>query len=465
MPDDACLRVEDCGDPAFAACVDNECRTRCTDQSQCNGGECVLGGCVERPLLDTSAVGRVALPSATTTRVTVGSFVVPDPAGDGTAPLTLPYDDGFADVAVVVEDTTERDWSSHVATMQRVRTATEVVQLGVPTRIDVGHEGARPLQWNVQTLMSSDATTVAAEPMPDGQAAYLWLIETPDPPTSDDRPGQFAAFARGAGGAMSMSGNDTQRLPGRAFIATGFGASGDGPAWGLRVVDGSTSELQIAGPGAGGPGVARVAIPDDTGRLDLVGSLRAALARTSDGLVRFIRLSGIEDLSAASFELETRSSCAPGLVDRSVVADGNYVVATCEGARVTLSRIACPAAESRALEPCAVSPWLALEEPAAVRAVELESWPGGVVVVTRDEFGVHARPVAEEASADAPGLRYEAVLPESYRVDALTDFHLVHAASAAATRGDGTITVIAGLYVDDNDVAQIRLGVLEVAAR
>jgi hypothetical protein len=264
---------------------------------------------------------------------------------------------------------------------------------------------------------------------------------------------------------MSMSGNDTQRLPGRAFIASGFGASGDGPAWGLRVIDGATSEPQIAGPGAGGAGVARVAIPNDTGRLDLVGSRRAALARTRDGLVRFIRLSGIEDLSAASFELASRSSCAAGLVDRDVVATGNYVVATCEGSRVQLSRIVCPAAESRALEACEVSPWLALEEPATVTSVELESWPGGIVVVTRDDGGVHARAVAEEASAEAPGLRYEAVLPSSYRVDALTDFHLVHTASNVATRGDGSITVIAGLYVDDNDVAQIRLGVVEVSAR
>ena len=465
LPDDACVTVADCGDPAFAACVDNECRTRCTDESQCNGGECVLGGCVERPLLDTSAVGRVALPSATTTRVTVGSFVVPDPASDGSSPLLLPYDEGFADVAVVVEDTTVGEWTSHVATMQRVRTATEIVLLGVPTRIDVGHRAARPLQWSVQTLDSSDAATVAAEPMVDGRAAYLWLIETPDPLTSDDRPGQFAAFARGSEPAMSMSGDSpTQRLPGRAFIATGFGADGEGPAWGLRVVDGAVSELQIAGPGAGGLLAAHVPIAGDSARLETVGSRRAMLVRTADGLVRFLRLSGDEEILHAVFELEERSSCAPGLVDRAIVAPGNYVVATCQGARISLSRITCPVVESRALEPCEITPWLALEEPMPLASVELESWAGGVVIVSRDAQGVHLRALADDATAAALGVRYDAVLPPSYRTDALTDYALLHVRANAAVRADGAVVVVAGFYIDDNDLAQIRLGVLEVTA-
>lgn len=465
VPDDECLSVEDCGDPAFAACVDNECRTRCTDQSQCNGGECVLGGCVERPLLDTSTVGRVALPRASATSVTVGSFVVPEPASDGSVPLTMPFDEGFSDVAVVVEDTTVGEWSTHVATMQRVRVAAETVQLGVPTRIDVGHQGTRPLQWSVQTLRSSDATTVAAEPMVDGRAAYLWLFETPDPPTSPDRPGQFAAFARGTEPEMSMSGESaTQRLPGRAFIATGFGADGEGPAWGLRVVDGSVSELQIAGPGAGGDLAAHVPIEGDSGRLDTVGTRRAALVRTSDGRVRFLRLSGDEMILHAVFELAERSSCAPGLVDRAIVAAGNYVVATCQAERVSLSRITCPSVESRSLEACEITPWLALPEPMPPASVELESWAGGIVLVSRDAEGVHVRPLADDASPAALGVRYDAVLPSSYRTDALTDFELLHVAANAAVRADGAIVVVAGFYTDDNDVSQIRLGVLEVSA-
>jgi hypothetical protein len=98
-------------------------------------------------------------------------------------------------------------------------------------------------------------------------------------------------------------------------------------------------------------------------------------------------------------------------------------------------------------------------------SVELESWAGGIVLVSRDAQGVHLRPLADDASPAALGVRYDAVLPSSYRTDALTDFELLHVAANAAVRTDGAVVVVAGFYTDDNDVAQIRLGVLEVTAR
>ena len=98
--------------------------------------------------------------------------------------------------------------------------------------------------------------------------------------------------------------------------------------------------------------------------------------------------------------------------------------------------------------------------------MSLESWPGRVVVVTHDKQGVHVLPLTDDASTAsvATSSRLEAVLPSSYRVDALTDFQILRAASNAASRAGAAIVVVSGLYRDDNDIAQLRLGVVEVSA-
>lgn len=458
-PDDTCVRVEDCGDPAFARCVNARCQTTCTEDAECAGGDCVLGGCVERASMDETEVGRVALGAPGPMQVAVGSFAIADPDGAG-EPLTLEHDDGFAEVGVVVEDASSSgEWAVHVATMQR--TATE---RGKPTRIDLETVGVTPLRTSVTTLDGSDATTVAAEPMPDGTPAYLWLVETPDDPLSLDRPGQFAFFMHGTEINQTMSTDSpSRRVPGRAFLARGFGSAFDGPAYGLRMVDGATSEIQVTGPGAGGADVLRIPVDDDLGRLDTAGTARAFVTRTSDGTVRFVRLAGTENLMGASFEMG-RSTCAPGITDRGVIAEGTYALATCEGARTTVWRIVCPTGDSRALLECAVSTQLTIEEPEAPSALELETLPGGIAIVSRDAAGVHVRLVSDEATSSASSVFYDAVLPVSYRVNALTDYALEHFAANSATRGGASIVALAGHYVDDSGIAQVRVGVLDMAA-
>ncbi len=459
-PDDSCVRVEDCVDPAFSRCVNGSCQTACSEDAECAGGDCVLGGCVERALVDQSEVGRVALGAPGATDVSVGSFVIADPDGGG-EPLTLEHDDGFADVGVIVEDASSMgQWAIHVATMQR--TATE---RGKPTILDVDVDGVMPLRTAIATFDGSDATTVAAEPMPDGRPAYLWLLETPDAETSDDRPGQMAFFMRGTDGTQPMNngGNFAQRMPGRAFIARGFGMAFDGPAYGIRVVDGARSEIQITGPGAGGDLAFRMPIEGDSGRLETAGTSRAIALRTRGGEVTFLRLAGTEDLMGASFAMGT-STCAPGITDRDVIAEGTYALATCEGARVTVRRIVCPTGDSRALLECIVSTQLTIDEAEAPSAVELETLPGGVAIVSRDGAGVHVRLVSDQATSSATTVRYEAVLPVSYRVNALTDYALEHVAANGASRGGASVVMLAGHYVDDSGIAQVRVGVLEMAA-
>ncbi|MBN8610025.1 MAG: hypothetical protein J0L92_05545 [Deltaproteobacteria bacterium] len=457
-PDDSCVRVEDCGDPTFSLCVNARCQTTCTSDTQCAGGVCVAGGCAEQPDVDAAEVGAVALGASVASTTRVGSFVVVDPEAPE-SPLTLSVDEGLMDVAIVVEDaSSEGLWVSHVATMQRDGT-----ERGVPTRIDVDHRGLESPRTALVMLDGAESATVAAEPMPDGQPAYLWL--TNDPFASPTYPDTFARFARGNGATAPMNGggNRTQRIPGRAFIATGFGPMGQGPAWGFRVVDDGVSEIQTNGPGAG-MDVARVTLePTDRGRVDAVGSFRSYLVRSGAGTVRFVRLVGDESLMAAAFELDTPSSCAPGLADRNVVRAGNYVIATCDGADVVLRTVTC-AASGSGLEPCTVLPALTITEPLAPLGVSLETWPGGVVLVVEDAEGIHVRPIAQIADTLRSTIRYEGVVPHEYRVDALTDYTLAAWSANTAWRDGAGVLVIAGLYADDNDIAEVRIGLVEVTA-
>jgi len=466
-PDDSCRSVEDCADPTFSLCVESRCQTACVEDAECAGGDCVRGGCVERASPDSDQVGTIALGSPSRTTTVVGSVVVRAPDGFRRA-LVLAQDVGFSDVGVVVEDTgAAGPWSVHVATMQRLRVASERVDFGVPTRVDVELSGLLMTHSSWESMAGSDATSVAAEPMGDGRPAYYWVIGAPDPEGSDDAPGRFAMFARGAEPAMTMSTSFTTRFPAQAAIARGLGDAQDGPGWGFRVVDGASSEYQVGGPMGGAGSEAHVSLEAGNGPVDAEGSVRSFVLREQSGRVRFVRLQGPELLRAASFDLVASSSCAPGLTDRFVLAAGNYVAATCDGPVVTLHNIACPSAESRGLDPCTITSWLTLTEPVAPSGVSLETWPGGVVVVTRDDRGAHVRPLSDEATPEtvASSPRYESVLPSSYRVNARLDFRLVRAASNAASREGASIVALAGLYLDeDNDLAEIRIGVFEVTA-
>ncbi len=470
-PDDACTGVEDCGDPLFSRCVAARCQTTCVEDGDCAGGDCVLGGCVERSQLDATEVGVVAHGGSTPTALIVGSFLVPDPDAPDRA-LTLHYDEGFADVGVVVENEPAGSaWSAHIVTMQRVRIATERLDLGVPTRVDLEFVGTSVSRSAVEVLANfgKGATSVAAEPMAAGGPAYLWMIGVPDDATSPLYPGRFAMFARGAQMPMTMGhDNFTQRFPAQASIARGLGADDDGPGWGLRVVDGARSEYQVVGPMGGAGSEATIPV-EASGPVDVEASVRALVLRDETERVSFVRLRGPELLSAASFDLGTGSTCAPGLTDRFVRTPETYVAATCEGATVTLSRIECPRDPLERLQACTITPWLTLTESEPPSRVALETWPGGVVVVSHDTQGVHVRPLSDAAdTATAAGSpRFEAVLPPSYRVDADTDFRLLRAASNAASRAGAAIVVVSGLYLDDtgdDDLAQLRLGVLEVSA-
>lgn len=458
LPDDSCTRLEDCGDPGFSLCVNALCQTACTSDLDCAGGVCVSGGCAEQPDVDARSVGEVALGGTAASTTRVGSFVLVDPDAPEVA-LTLDVTEDLRDIAVVVEDaSSEGLWVSHVATMQR-----EGSERGVPTRIDADHRGIVATRTAVTMLVGAEASTVAAEPMPNGQPAYLWLMR--EPFASPTYPDTFARYVWGSGGTEGMSGggNTTQRIPGRAFIAAGFGESGEGPGWGFRVVDDGVSEIQTNGPMAGHE-VARVALEaTDTGRVDAVGSFRAYVVRSGAGTVRFVRLVGNERLEAAAFVLDRPSSCAPGLTDRNVVRAGNYVIATCDGANILLHTVTCAAAGS-GLEPCVIAPALTIPERMPPIAVSLETWPGGVVLVVEDAEGLHVRPILQSAGMLRSTLRYDGVVPLEYRVDALTDFRLAAWSANTAWRDGAAVVVVAGLYADDNQIAEVRVGVVEVTA-
>jgi hypothetical protein len=55
-------------------------------------------------------------------------------------------------------------------------------------------------------------------------------------------------------------------------------------------------------------------------------------------------------------------------------------------------------------------------------------------------------------------------VPREYRVDALTDYTLAAWSASTAWRDGAGVLVIAGLYADDNGIAEVRIGVVEVTA-
>ncbi len=464
VPDDACLSVEDCGDPAFATCVDNECRTRCTEQSQCNGGECVLSGCVERPLLDTAPIGRVAFGDARPSDTQVGSTVLANPDAPAQA-LELSYDAAYAGIAVTVEDASSGgSWAAHVASMERTMNADGRRDPGVGLRIDVDLDGPLATRIAREHYLNSFTSAVAAEAQADGSLVYLWTVRSAS--ESIDSPNTVAFVARDNDPRLlTMGGPELRTLPPPAVLLGGFGDAGDEPAFGLTVVDAIASEIQVTGPGAGPEGIARIPLPDAAPPRAAVGTTRAMLIQHASGRVALARIAGTDNpLEHAEHPIASASSCAPSIVDRDVVAAGNYVVGTCLDERIELRRLRCSTDAAEALEACADEAWTTIAAPLPPTRISLESWPRGVIIVSEDSMGLHVDLRADETLEPAPP-RQRSVLPASYRVDAFTDYRLVHWAAHTAWRDDAAVLVVAGLYVDDNDVAQVRLGVLEVTAR
>jgi len=467
VPDDSCVRVEDCGDPAFSLCVSARCQTTCTSDTQCAGGDCVQGGCVERPEVDATAVGEAVFgPTPPPSTTLVGSFSVIDPDSPAD-PLVLSHDDEYAGIGVVVEDGSSMgQWTARVVSMDRTMNADGRRDPGVGMRIDVDLAGVQAVRTSRERYFNSFTSAVAAEPQGDGLPTFFWTVRRPA--ESVDSVGVVAFVSRGNDPRMlaTLGGDASSRmLPPPAVLLRGFGPTRDRPAYGLTVVDDELSEIQITGPGIGPTGIALIPLPDRAPPRSAVGTSRALLVQHAAGGVDFVRVRGLDNpLEVASFRLASTSSCAASVVDRDVVAEGQYVVATCDETRVTLTRLRCMTDQAEALLECARTPWQETVEARSPTRVSLETWPRGVVLVTEDDDGVHARPIGDEVSDVERTLRYEAVLPSSYRVDAFTDFELRDWAANTAWRDGAAILVIAGLYVANGDIAQVRVGVVEVTA-
>jgi hypothetical protein len=467
LPEEACMVVADCGDDAFVACRQGRCETGCSDDSACAGGVCVEGSCQERASLqDDEAAARVGLgaPGTLWTR----SFVVPDPEAPSEA-LTLRTDPAHADLDVVAEASGDL-WALHVATL-RTGPGTPTV-VGMPTVIDVDVTEGVPTRSFVTEHAYRGATSVAAEAMGAGPPAYLWTIEEPEPPGSDLQPLAFAFYGRGASLLQPMRTEVTEnRFPPDAALASGLGVMRDQPAWGVRVVEGAESFFMAVGPSAGaGTQVNLPVAAAERGALEARGTRRAFLFRLADQRLALARLVGTNlverpdesMLTGAVSDLDASSSCTPGIADRSALQEGNYVVATCSGAIVELRRLRCSLAD--ALAPCVMTPWLQLPQDRAPVEVTLDPLRGGVAVLARSEAGVSAQLVPDDAAEGTAASGLGSLLPASYRVNALTDFVLQHVATTTATSAGRSVLAAAGLYVDDNDVAQVRVGIVSFAA-
>lgn len=459
-PEDRCASVSDCLDPLFAACTGGRCQTACTRDAECAGGVCVEGSCVERRAVQAqTSVAAVALGAGARGEVGSRSFVLPDPSIAATD-LTFGSDPRFSDVDVVLEDpATAGAWSVHVATMR-----SDSALVGRPMLVDVDLSGGVATRTFVNELPGSDTTSVAAEAMGEGGPAYFWVVETPDPPSSPDYPLRFAFYQRGTGDLQSMGTMDERtRFPAQAALASGMGATRDQPSWGTRVVETGASFYMAVGPSGGAGSQVNLPVGASSGEpVDARGTRRAFLFRLADGSLHLGRLTGDDILDGAVQDLRARSSCAPGIADRSVLQEGNYVLATCSGAIVELRRIRCSTIDD--LRPCELEQWLQLPQASAPSEVLIEPLRAGVAVLSRTSAGVDGQIVPDDAMDASAAIGFEQLLPASYRVNAVTDFELRHVAATTAWREGAAVIVLAGLYHDLNDVGQIRLGVVDVEA-
>jgi hypothetical protein len=138
----------------------------------------VLSGCVERPLLDTAPIGRVAFGDARPSDTQVGSTVLANPDAPAQA-LELSYDAAYAGIAVTVEDASSGgSWAAHVASMERTMNADGRRDPGVGLRIDVDLDGPLATRIAREHYLNSFTSAVAAEAQADGSLVYLWTVRS-----------------------------------------------------------------------------------------------------------------------------------------------------------------------------------------------------------------------------------------------------------------------------------------------
>jgi hypothetical protein len=468
QPEEECVTLADCGD-AFVACRQGRCETGCTDESDCVSGTCVDGSCGEPTVSGLDEVGRIALGGGAAD-VAARSFVLHAPEDPARA-LDLATAPGFTDLDVAVEPVGagDRSFRLYLTTME-----SPAEQRGLPVLLDVTLRGASADGVTRLVAGGSNATSTAAALQRDGRPAFLWLVRDVDGP---DQPDDFAIYLRAQEGVLGMRTNDPEaRYPGQAAVAWGLGVEDGGPAWGVRVVSPTQNAFAAVAPSGGLGSEASLPLPDDDrAAVDAQGTYRGfLLRRTSARSVHFVRVSGSDELEGSLQDLPMASTCAPGIAHIATATGGNYVVATCTSRTVELRRLECPAMSP--LAACSVVPITRIQLAGEPAEVSLERWPGGVALVARRQStgsldgGVDIHLVGDPTLAgtdvavdDVP--TFSGVLPPSYQLDAFTDFQLRHVASASASGEGASVLVVAGLYEDDNQVAQVRLHVMQVTAR
>lgn len=456
-----CDSVADCTSDAFAACVDRQCQTGCTNDDACVEGVCVEGSCVEPVATppDTT-IASIALGSAAPFTLRTDTLLQDDPAPPHGV-LTFGIDPGSLDLDVGVEPVSDTDWRMYTMAL-RDRGALLFLQDDIREALLT----SSAYRTELDALERASTVAIFAEP-PDDRAAFLMMIGEPD--FASGSSANFGWFLRGSEGPVNFSTDDTTaRFPPEAAI----GSIDSGPAFAFTQIQGGVTSLVVLPP-SGGAGT-QATVPFSGDHLDVRGADTAFLVRAGEEieLVR-VRPDRETPVEAEAHSAGFTSSCIPGIADRATVQRGNYVVATCSTSLVELRRVRCSLADP--LADCTAEPWMQVpalrDAPGAPLEVALEPLPGGVVVTVHRPDGVDAYLVADGATDASQIVELGLALPASYRVNAFTDYQLERIATAISTRGvsDDAITqsivVVAGLYVDDSDVAQLRYRFYEVTAQ
>jgi hypothetical protein len=208
----------------------------------------VEGSCLEPTLEGLGELGSIALGTPAGGAVVESSSFVLHATDNPSRPFELATASGFTDLDLAVErGATAGEWRLYAATMESPE-----ISRGLPVLLDVALRDVVADTVARAVAAGSDATSVAAEAIGDGRPAFLWVVGTPDPIDSPDSPLTFAFFQRAEEGTNVMRTDDeVTRFPAEAAIATGLGADGLGPSWGIRVASPTESYFMAVAPSGG----------------------------------------------------------------------------------------------------------------------------------------------------------------------------------------------------------------------